>query len=111
MSKTEQKPVDVLEVIRSGAREFVKLLQQTYLLSGKTMIGLGFGARLRFPLVCNTLRFLRVRCFLLSTCVLVYTCKAFPNLHCRELNTNHPVHVSSIYLPSSHQVCLTILPR
>jgi hypothetical protein len=57
MSTTEQKPVDVLEVIRSGSRKIVKLLQQTYLLSGKTMIGLGFGARLRFPLVCNTLRF------------------------------------------------------
>jgi hypothetical protein len=83
MSTTEQQPVDVLEVIRSGAREIVKLLQQTYLLRGKTMIGLGFGARLRFPFVCNSLRCLRVRCFLLSTCVLVYTCKAFHNLHCR----------------------------
>jgi hypothetical protein len=57
MSKTEQQPIDVLEVIRSGAREIVKLLQQAYLLSGKTMMGLGFGAQLRFPFVCNSLRF------------------------------------------------------
>jgi hypothetical protein len=57
MSKTEEQPIDVLEVMRSGAREIVKLLQQAYLLSGKTMMGLGFVAQLRFPFLCNSLRF------------------------------------------------------
>jgi hypothetical protein len=57
MSTIEQQPVDVLEVIRPGAREIVKLLQQANLLSGKTMIGLGFGAQLRFPFLCNSLCF------------------------------------------------------
>jgi hypothetical protein len=33
------------------------------------MIGLGFGAQLRFPFVCNPLPFFRVRCFLLCTAV------------------------------------------
>jgi hypothetical protein len=43
------------------------------------MIGLGFGAQLRFPFVCNPLPFFRVWCFLLSTCVRVYTYTAFRN--------------------------------
>ncbi len=60
MSTTEQQPVDVLEVIKRGAREVVRHLKPTYLLRGKTMIGLGFGAQLRFPFVCKTLHFFRV---------------------------------------------------
>jgi hypothetical protein len=58
MSTTEQQPVDVLEVIKPGAREVMRHLQPTYLLLGKTMMGLGFGAQLRFPFVCNSLCFL-----------------------------------------------------
>jgi hypothetical protein len=73
------------------------------------MIGLGFGAQLRFPFVCNPLPFFRVWCFLLRICVLVYTCTAFRNY----MVVSYILTIQYIYLVSTYLVatkCLNLLP-
>jgi hypothetical protein len=75
----------------------VKLLQQINLLWGKTMIGLGFSAQLRFRFVSNSLCFFWVWCRLRTTCVLVYTCIAFR----QYMVGSHILTIQYMYLVST----------
>jgi hypothetical protein len=75
------------------------------------MIGLGFDAQLRFPFLCNSLYFFRVWCFLLSTCVLVYTCIAFRKYMVgSHILTIQYMYLVQIYLLVATKCLPTYLP-